>query len=145
MRPKKLKNKYKYQYIEEQPIYNYNSEFNLEIKKSNIKDSGLGVFNKSQYDILPNTFLGNYTGELKSNKTIVTSTYCVELKSENYIDAYEYPRCIFAMINDSRFSVFDYNCEFRVFEDHVEIWSIKNIKCNYELFIDYGKEFWEFR
>lgn len=142
---KKYRRQSSYEYLEEIPVYNYNSSFKLDIKSSLIPHSGLGVFNSETYIIPTTTYLGNYTGQLKSNNVIVTSTYCISLFSDNYIDAFQYPRSIFAMINDCRFSNFEYNCDFRTFEYVVEVWTTKNIQPNDELFVDYGNNFWQFR
>ena len=49
------------------------------------------------------------------------------------------------MINDSRFSEFVYNCDFIIYEDHVEIWTINDINKGDELYCDYGDKYWEYR
>ena len=58
------------------------------------------------------------------------------------IDAQNYPRTIFAMINDSKFSDFENNCEFIIKKDCVEIWTTKFINEGKELYIDYGTDYW---
>lgn len=140
---KKKKGKIPYKYIPPVIEYIYNTEFNLYIQESNIKNSGLGVF--SNQLIPKNTYIGNYIGELKENGSFTCGTYAISLKSNNFIDAYDYPRCIFAMINDSRFSNFKYNCDFITFEDHVEVWTIDDINEGDELYCDYGDRYWDHR
>ena len=140
---RKRKSKYDYVYVPPEPEYIYNSKYNLSIQDSNIKHGGLGVFAKEP--INKNEYLGDYIGEMKEDGRFTCGIYAVSLKSNNFIDAYEYPRTIFAMINDARFSEYSYNCEFRLFDDRAEVWSIKNININEELYFDYGNNYWKYR
>ena len=55
---KKRRSKINYIYQGPKIEYIYNTDFNLEIKKSNIKNAGLGVFSKEF--IQKNTLLGEY-------------------------------------------------------------------------------------
>jgi hypothetical protein len=49
-----------------------------------------------------------------------------------------------AMINDSYNSEFNNNCEMRINDNNqIEIWSIKDIGINEELFMSYGDEYWK--
>lgn len=140
---KRKKSKIPYEYVPPKVEYIYNTEFNLCIQQSKIKNGGMGLF--SNVDIPDNTYLGNYIGELKENNAFTCGIYAICLKSDKFIDAYNYPRCIFAMINDSRFSDFSYNCDFKVYEDHVEVWTINDINKGDELYCDYGDKYWEYR
>ena len=137
---KRKKRQSNYKYIPPKIEYVYNSIFDLEIKKSMIKNAGLGVYAKE--NIKSKTLLGNYIGKKKTNDYFSIGTYSIQLNSKYFIEAIDYPRSVFAMINDSRFSNFDYNCEFLVTDNSVEIWSIKFIKEGDELFIDYGDDYW---
>ena len=141
--PRKRKSKYVYEYKPPNVEYNYNTEFNLEVKRSSIKNAGLGVFT-NQF-IPRNTFLGEYIGVLKTSNQFSCGLYALELKSGNLIDAFEYPRSVFAMINDSRFSDYTYNCKFIITESKAEIWTINNIYKDEELFINYGDDYWKYR
>lgn len=47
------------------------------------------------------------------------------------------------MINDSHNSEFFNNCEIRINKNLVEIWSIKHIDSNEELYLSYGDEYWK--
>ena len=140
---KRKKDKYSYEYIPPKVEYIYNTEFDLCIKESKIKNSGMGLF--SNMNISKNTYLGNYIGEFKKHGSFTCGIYAICLESNNLIDAYNYPRCIFAMINDSRFSDFAYNCDFLVYKDHVEVWTINDINKGDELYCDYGDKYWEHR
>ena len=140
---KRKKSKIPYEYVPPKVEYIYNTKFNLCIQQSKIKNGGMGLF--SNVDIPDNTYLGNYIGELKENNAFTCGIYAICLKSDKFIDAYNYPRCIFAMINDSRFSDFAYNCDFKVYENHVEVWTINDINKGDELYCDYGDKYWEYR
>ena len=140
---KRKKGKIPYEYVPPKVEYIHNTEFDLCIKESKIKNSGMGLF--SNINIPKNTHLGNYIGELKENGSFTCGIYAICLESSNFIDAYDYPRCIFAMINDSRFSNFKYNCDFRIFEDHVEVWTNTDINEGDELYCDYGDKYWQYR
>tara|TARA_Y100000389_G_C17385056_1_gene476551 strand:+ start:320 stop:748 length:429 start_codon:yes stop_codon:yes gene_type:complete len=139
---KKRKPKYNYVYVEPTPTYLYNSSFDLCIKPSSIKHGGLGVFINE--NISGFVHLGNYTGEVKHDSIMPSlyGSYALDLKSENYIDASDYPRSVLAMINDARFSEYENNCEFIIFSDRAEVWSTKEISIGEELFVSYGKDYW---
>lgn len=140
---KKRRSKINYIYQGPKIEYIYNTDFKLEIKKSNIKDAGLGVFSKEF--IQKNTLLGEYIGEKKHQNDFSYGLYCLQLKSEYSIDAFNYPRTIFAMINDSRFSDFTYNCKFITYENKAEVWAIRDININDELYLNYGDGYWKYR
>tara|TARA_Y100000389_G_scaffold205145_2_gene264073 strand:+ start:1058 stop:1507 length:450 start_codon:yes stop_codon:yes gene_type:complete len=140
----KNKNKNQYTYIPPKIEYIYNNLYNLKIENSLIKNGGLGVFTLE--NIPKNALLGEYIGEFKhNNDTTLNSSYSLNLESDHYIDAFEYPRTIFAMINDCRFSNYDYNCTFKVYQHKAEIWSITDIPSNTELYINYGDAYWKYR
>jgi len=133
------KPKYFYKYIEPIPSFYHNSKYELEIKQSNIKNAGLGVF--SICDIPENTYIDGYYGDIFS---IATSRYFVCITDEIGIDAGSYPRCYMAMLNDSFNSLFKNNCEFiiNVKDKTVSVWTIREIKKGEELFISYGEDYW---
>jgi hypothetical protein len=58
------RSKYNYKYTQPTPSYYHNSKFNIEIRDSNIRDAGLGVFINE--DIPTNTLIDGYTGEYRS-------------------------------------------------------------------------------
>jgi hypothetical protein len=133
------KPKYKYTYIQPTPSYYHNSNLNIEIKTSNIKDGGLGVFT-NEY-IMENTLIDGYTGEYRSR---CFSRYYFLIRDGIGIDALDYPRCYMGMLNDSFGSSYSNNCKFMVDleNDIVNVWSIRDIKPGEELFISYGADFW---
>ena len=137
---KKNKKKIKYVYNEPKIQYIYNTIYELEIKNSLIKNSGKGVFTKEK--LQKNTHLGNYIGKKYPKDTNIFSNYSIETYFGGMIDAQNYPRTIFAMINDSKFSDFENNCEFIIKKDYVEIWTTKFIDEGEELYIDYGNDYW---
>jgi hypothetical protein len=142
-RRRKRKNKIEYVYIPPKVEYVYNSDYNLKVDTSLIKNGGLGLF--ALEDIPKGVLLGEYIGEKKHTSQPTLSCYCLSLDSDYYIDAYEYPRCVFGMINDCRFSDYDYNCKFEVYQDKAEVWSISDITANSELYLNYGDEYWRYR
>lgn len=67
--------------------------------------------------------------------------YYLRLSDSDGIDAYAYPRCYMAMINDPYRSVFCANCEFRIEDGRAYVWSNRAIYPSEELFIDYGSDY----
>jgi hypothetical protein len=122
------------------PSYYNNSLYQLEIKKSTIECAGLGVF-ASEF-IPAKVCIGKYEGVKKRHNK--TGEYYFEINYKVGIDAISYPRCYMAMINDAFNTENTINCEFVIDEikEIVEIWSIKNISTESELFISYGRDYW---
>jgi len=140
---KKTKNLSKDTYEPPVAEYVYNTNYNLKVDISLIKHGGLGLF--TMENIPKNTFIGEYIGEVKHTDEPTLSTYCLSLKSDYFIDAYDYPRCVFGMINDCRFSDYTYNCIFKIYADKAEVWSICDIDAGSEMYLNYGDEFWTYR
>ena len=124
--------------MEETPSYYHTSRFGLEIRNSQIKQAGLGLFTNET--ILENTLIDYYTGR---KQRLQTSNYFFEITTDRGIDAGSYPRCYMAMANDSFNSVYANNCEFRVDNETVSVWSIRKIEAGEELFISYGDTYWQ--
>jgi SET domain-containing protein len=124
------------------PEYYHTSQFNLEIRNSQIKGAGFGVFTNNF--IPKNTFIDYYQG-LLTKYSISMGRYYFKINDEYGVEAYDYPRCYMAMLNDSYNSSFQNNCEFIVDEVNmkVSIFSIYDILPNQELFISYGSEYWK--
>jgi hypothetical protein len=136
---KKHKNK-KYIYIEPTPSYFHSSAFNLEIKKSNIHNAGLGVFT---HDFIPkDAHIDGYFGDFMS---FSNSKYYFCIKDGVGINALNYPRCYMAMINDAHQTTFTNNCRFEVdtYANIVTVWSNCDIQSGKELFISYGEHYWD--
>lgn len=120
--------------------YIYNANFKLEIKQSSIECAGNGVFTLEL--IKNNTVIGKYIGNILDSKHVYNGRYSVKTKSGKLIDAYNYPRTIMAMINDSYGSNFKNNCKLQVYELEADIISTRDIQVNEELFLDYGNDYW---
>ena len=129
-------------------FYYNNTKFILDIKPSNIKNGGNGLF--SLQNIPNETMIGYYKGDILSGNNKVTD-YSFQISKKYFIDAKEFPRCYIAMINDAKNSQFVNNCEFRIIEKKIKknnkicLYSIKDIKRYDELFASYGDEYWTTR
>ena len=129
-------------------IFYNNTQFILDIKPSNIKNGGNGLF--SLQNIPNETMIGYYKGDILSGNNKVTD-YSFQISKKYFIDAKEFPRCYIAMINDAKNSQFVNNCEFRIIEKKIKknnricLYSIKDIKKYDELFASYGDEYWTTR
>ena len=136
---KRRKPKYEYKYVEPVPSYYHTSNFKIEIRDSNIKEAGQGVF--ALEDIPENTLIDHYMGDYQ---ILPTSRYFFQIKDNLGIDAGNYPRCYMGMLNDSFNSRFKNNCTFVTDEEtnKVSVWSNRKIECGVEMFISYGEDYW---
>jgi hypothetical protein len=133
--------------------YYHKSIFDLYISKSNITNSGLGVFTKTYIpkDSLIDEYFGTYTTSLPGGE------YFFRINEEGGINAINLPRCYMGMLNDAayrptskrglrRFTEhsFTNNCYFKVDVDNnkVKVYSLIDIELFSELFISYGKDYW---
>lgn len=139
----------------------HNSKFNLYIKKSQIENSGLGVYTADFIE--NNNLIDEYIGD------IVTfgGPYVVALNDEIGIDAFNLPRCYMAMINDASFvpvkkikknrktiilqkepnkdknnNIITNNCKFIFDTNKCFVYSSRDIQKDEELFISYGDFYW---
>jgi SET domain-containing protein len=131
--------------------YYNSSSFELYIDDSQIKDAGLGVF--TDEDILENTIIDEYRGELIESFESVDNPYYYEIIEPNKennqlgigVDASKLPRCYTAMINDASFEKdLQNNCEFQddIEKKTVYVVTIRDIKAGEELFVSYGDNYW---
>jgi hypothetical protein len=136
---KRRKPKHEYHYVEPIPSYYHTSKFKIEIRDSNIKGAGQGVFTAEE--IPENTLIDDYLGTYQS---IPTSRYYFYIKEGVGIDAGNYPRSYMGMINDSFNSNFHNNCTFIIDEtkNTVSVESLRHIEAGEELFISYGDSYW---
>ena len=74
---KRRKPKHNYVFVEETPSYYHTSRFGLEIRNSQIKQAGLGLFTNET--ILENTLIDYYTGR---KQRLQTSNYFFEITTE---------------------------------------------------------------
>jgi hypothetical protein len=146
--------------------YYHTSPFRLYIATSNIKEAQLGVF--TEEFIPPNTYIDEYKGDIFSFPK--GGPYVLEINEHYCIDAFNYPRCFAAMINDCSYVAKKYkrkkrrkiditpdahydkhnnkleiNCKF-VFDvsaNKAYVYSNdKRIEPYSELFISYGNDYW---
>jgi SET domain-containing protein len=123
------------------PSYCHRSHYNLIIKQSSIQNAGLGVFTN---EFIPKgQIIDEYFGELLE-LDYSPSKYYFEIKDGLGIDAFNYPRCFMAMINDAYETVNQNNCDFTIdtTNNQVFVLSIRDIHQNEELFISYGDYYW---
>lgn len=130
------------------------SQYDLYINKSNIQNSGYGVFTKSfiPKDTLIDEYYGEYTESLPGGE------YFFRINSDGGINAIDEPRCYMAMLNDASFvpkskrqlrkfvhHEYKNNCFFKVDEINkkVFVFSKIDISPETELFISYGDEYWD--
>jgi hypothetical protein len=144
-------------------MYFHNSIYNLYLETSQIPNSGSGVFTK---DFIPNnTFIDEYVGDIYTYNP--GGFYVVEINTNYFIDAKNYPRCFMSMINDCEYITKQYkkkknkkidvtpkvyydkynnklitNCQFVYNDKKCLIYSTTDILSDSELFISYGADYW---
>uniref|UniRef100_A0A6C0EB79 SET domain-containing protein n=1 Tax=viral metagenome TaxID=1070528 RepID=A0A6C0EB79_9ZZZZ len=125
--------------------YYNNMFYDMKLKKSNIKNAGLGVF--SQVNIDNKVVIGEYDGKLVKSTDKYNADYTMQITEKIYVDGSKYPRPFTSMINDTYKTNFKHNCEFVIREkkQKVLIRTIRPIKKGDELYIDYGEEYWTSR
>jgi SET domain-containing protein len=142
--------------------YYHNSKFNLYLQESQISDSGIGVYTK---DIIPpNTMIDEYLGDIMENWG---GAYVLCIRDNYCIDAFNFPRCYMAMINDASHitkkiikkkkkktiiipdgyydknnKLLENNCLFIFEKNRAFIYSTREILSDEELFISYGDKYW---
>jgi hypothetical protein len=133
--------------------YFHKSLFDLYISKSNICNSGLGVFTKEfiPKDCKIDVYFGEYTTCLPGGE------YFFRINDKGGINAIDMPRCYMSMLNDASYRptsnrglrkfiehTFMNNCYFRVNIENktVDVYSLVDIEPLSELFISYGKDYW---
>lgn len=120
------------------PQYQMTSNYQLRISPSGIVGGGLGVY--AQEVIPESVIIGEYTGLRVGIST--GSDYYFHISDElGGICALDYPRCVLAMINDSRGSSYSDNCEWVVIGDRVYMESSRSIQSGEELFVHYGSRY----
>lgn len=123
------------------PEYYHTSNHDLYVATSLIPLACNGVFCKA---LIPaTTIIDEYHGQLY-HISHSPSRYYLDLDGTCGIDAFDYPRCYMAMLNDAYNSTFNNNCEF-IIDTHAKrafIKAIKDIPPNTELLVSYGDEYW---
>ena len=133
----------------------------LEIKESNIPNSGLGVF-VTEF-ISSEIFLGYYAGDLINEEECSkrqTSDKLFEINSNLYVDG----KSICTYINDcilyepeswknlnrtelnlalqKKHEKLEYNVNFIIVDEKIEVWTTQNINKNEELYGNYSAVYW---
>lgn len=127
-----------YTYVPPVEEYYHNSPFELSIKESSITEAGKGVWSVGA--IPAETRIDQYTGDIMTAG--YAGSYYVQISDDYGINAQGFPRCYMAMINDSYGSEYQNNCEIRIVDNQVEIWTIRDIQPGEELFMSYGDYYW---
>jgi uncharacterized protein len=134
-------------------FYWNNTDLPLVIKTSQIHNSGNGVWTNTF--IPKGTRIGYYEGRVLCGDDQITD-YSFTLNKKWFVDAFQFPRSIIAMINDVYCSRFKTNCEFDVQTRDLDtgellqgqhrrvfLASTKDIPKGSELFASYGDEYWD--
>jgi hypothetical protein len=140
----------------------HTSKYNLYIKSSQIENSGLGVYTSDF--ISNNTLIDEYIGDIVK----IGGPYVVNIDDIFGIDAFNFPRCYMGMLNDASFiskktikknrkkitiineknydvnkNQLKNNCEFTIKKKRCFVYSTRDIQKDEELFVSYGKSYWE--
>lgn len=123
-------------------------EKQLEIKESNIPNAGLGLFTKKF--IAKGTKIVQYKGKRRTWKDVKNEDgnfYIFYVTRSHIIDANNYKKSFARYINDAgglkKVKGCTNNTEFVREGDKVFVLAIKDIAAEGELFVGYGKEYWE--
>ena len=125
-------------------------EKHLIVKKSLIPGAGKGLFTK--VPIKKGTWIVEYKGEILTWKEVEKMAddrngYVFFVFSTHVIDAWKYKKAKARFANDARGIVripgVTNNCEYYVFHRRCYIKAVKNIPAGSEIFVDYGREYWQ--
>ena len=109
---------------------------NMEIKQSNIPDSGRGVFTKAF--IPKGTFIGYYRGKIVDFNKVKDSDYVLTITDGTSICA-KNSNHFAGILNCPTATPYSANVKFT--EDG-KLETIANVDPGEELFVDYGKDYW---
>ena len=123
-------------------------EKQLEIKDSNIPGSGKGLFTK---EFIPKgTRITEYTGRIRTWKEVEnddTNYYIFYVTRNRIIDAQRRKKSLARYINDAKglqkIKGLHNNVEFVRDRGKVFVEATRNIPAGAELFVSYGKEYWQ--
>ncbi len=124
-------------------------EKQLIIKRSKVSGAGKGLFTKK--NIEKGSRITEYKGKLTTwqevQKTDVFNAYVYYVKRGHVIDAMKHIKVLARYINDAagitRIKGITNNCNFVNENDRVFIDAIKKIEAGAELYVAYGKEYWD--
>ncbi len=120
----------------------------LKVKKSTIPGCGKGLF--TQKHIAAGTIITEHTGKITTWKAADFSgcnPYLFYVTKNHVIDARHHHAVYARFANDAkgykRVSGFTNNSKYIIIDKRVFITAIKDIKAGREIFISYGKEYWD--
>lgn len=124
-------------------------EKKLLIKRSKIPKAGKGLF--TTVDIEKGTFIVEYKGRLTTWKKIQQGKgfngYMYYINRNHVIDAKPYKKYLGRYANDAhgltRLKGVRNNSTYTVIDNKVFIKAVKNITAGEEIFVSYGKEYWD--
>ena len=120
----------------------------LEVKESTIPQAGKGLF--TTIDIPKFTRIVEYKGRITTWKDVEydsTNGYIYTVNPKHVIDAKRTLKAVARYANDAKGLVrvegLKNNCTYNIEGKRVYIVSMKNIPAGSELFVGYGKEYWD--
>ncbi len=124
-------------------------EKQLEVKTSTIPYSGLGLFTKE--DIPKGSLVIEYKGRIttwkEADKDEGRNAYLFRVKQYHTIDARPYKKALARYANDAngftRIKGLKNNCVYIIDGLRVFVEAVRDIPAGSEIFIDYGKEYWQ--
>ena len=124
-------------------------EKQLVVKRSTLKGAGKGLFTKK--DIIKDTKIVEYKGKITKwsavNDRNGMNGYIYYVTRNHVIDAWYDKKALARYANDAKGLVrsdgFRNNCTYRIEGLRVFIYAMRNIPAGSELFVGYGKEYWD--
>jgi len=126
------------------------SEKNLEVKKSKIKGSGKGLFTKVH--IKKGKLINQFTGKLIKNEKVEELNnnnkllYLIEWDEKHTLNV-ENSNCLAKYANDAegikKTKGFSNNSEICFEKNKLFLRAIKDIEAGEEIYVSYGKEYWD--
>lgn len=123
----------------------------LEVKKSKIPNAGEGLFTKNKF--LKGDKIVEYLGDIIDYQEYSKRTtegkygYMLFIDKKTCIDAFDTPQYAARFANDARglkkVPGLENNCEYEIIGHRAYIIAKRDIKVGEELFVNYGKEYWE--
>jgi hypothetical protein len=120
----------------------------LEVKKSNLPNSGMGLFTKMF--IPKGSLIVEYKGRRTTWKEVENdykNGYIYFISNSNVIDAKTYKKALGRYANDasglSRVKGINNNSVYEGHGDKIFIKAVKDIPAGNEILVDYGKDYWE--
>jgi len=124
-------------------------EKQLVVKRSTLKGAGKGLFTTT--DIAKGKKIVEYKGKIVKWKEVDSKDglngYIYYVNRNHVIDAFPAKEALARYANDAKGIVrtdgLNNNCTYRIEGVRVYIYAMKNIPAGSELFVGYGKEYWD--